>query len=118
MRFMGRHFWPFLVDSHSRPGAMYISGDPVLHAFFIVLRGLDQRNLFNGVQFYSCSTVSGLTPMTHVWRIQRAMRGWLRRRWEKRALAIMMAWHVRLGGASALVTLPCDVMRQNILLHV
>ena len=112
MTFMGRHFWPFLVDSHSRPGAVVILRDSVCNAFFVALRGPDQRNQFNAVQFYICPTVAGLTPITHVWRIQRAVRGWLR---ERRALATMMAWHVRLGEASALVTLPCDVMRQHIL---
>jgi hypothetical protein len=30
----------------------------------------------------------------------------------------MMAWHVRLGAASVMASLPSDVIRQDILVHL
>jgi hypothetical protein len=49
----------------------------------------------------------------YIWRIQRAMRRFLTltRKWEGRALAVMMALHSRLGGQSCLNHLPDDVLQ-------
>jgi len=119
MNSMGYHFWLYLVETASYPGIMSLYSDSKLHAYFMLLRAPPgQDDEICGVQFYIRATLSGLMPIVHVWRIQRAMRGWLRRRWEKRALATMMAWHVRLGDSSVMASLPSDVIRQDILVHL
>ena len=46
----------------------------------------------------------------HLWRLQRAVRAFLRRRMEQRALAVAMGVHARLGRSSAMADLPADVL--------
>ncbi len=50
-------------------------------------------------------------PLVHVRRIQKATRGYLRRKFEERALSLMMALHPRLGGGNVLTSLPVDIFR-------
>ena len=52
-----------------------------------------------------------ITPVVHVWRIQRAIRRFLKRRFEQRALALCMCYHARLGsGAGTMTCLPPDIL--------
>jgi hypothetical protein len=53
----------------------------------------------------------GVTPIVHLWRIQRAVRNFLARRYQARTLALMMGLHERLGDLSLISTLPEDVLR-------
>lgn len=53
--------------------------------------------------------------VVHVRRAQRAIRRYLRRKWEERALAVMMASHARLGAGSALEGLQADVLAMILL---
>ena len=69
----------------------------------------------HGWSFPVTAFLNGGTPIVHVWRMQRAVRRWLRRKWEERALAVMMVSHVRLGALSDLALLPSDVIHQNVL---
>lgn len=52
----------------------------------------------------------GVVLTVHVRRVQRAIRSFLRRKWEERAVAVMMASHKRLGLGSALGSLHSDVL--------
>ena len=57
-----------------------------------------------------CQTIGGITPVVHVWRIQRAVRRFLQSRFEQRTQALAMCFHERLGSASALACLTPDVL--------
>ena len=52
-------------------------------------------------------TVKGRLLIVHVWRLQRIFR---RKRFERRALSVMMAAHPRLGKESLLAGLPTDLL--------
>ena len=65
-----------------------------------------------GMMVPMLSTVGEITPIVHVWRIQRAARRYIRRRLEERALAVAMSAHQRLGADSGLLAeIPCDIFR-------
>ena len=52
----------------------------------------------------------GMSFVTHMRRIQRCVKRFLVRRWEKRALAVMMSSHARLGSrAGGMEELPTDI---------
>ena len=55
-------------------------------------------------------TITGVYPAIHVWRIQRAIRRFLRWRFEWRALATVMGLHARLGQECVFACLPADVL--------
>ena len=55
-------------------------------------------------------TWKGVFPVVYVWRIQRAVKGFLRRRHEERALALAMCWHARLGAGSIMACLGEDIL--------
>lgn len=113
----GHHFWEAVVKCQ-----------PILHAARSVYMCRHYRlyYLTLSVMFsFGSLAANGLrtgssTPMTSwdhrrirltvwVWRIQRAMRAFLRRKWEARALAVAMGWHARLGGT--LAVLPVELAR-------
>jgi hypothetical protein len=56
------------------------------------------------------SMVDGLTLITRVRRIQRAVRAFLWHRRVQRRRAVMMALHPRLGNQSGLACLPFDML--------
>ena len=59
-------------------------------------------------------TVGAITPVVHVWRIQRAVRRFLQTRFEQqRTLALAMCYHKRLGSESAIACLPEDILLQG-----
>ena len=61
-------------------------------------------------------TLRGIYLAIHIWRIQRAMRRFLRWKFEQRALALAMGQHARLGGQlCAYACLPADLLRHVIL---
>ena len=50
-------------------------------------------------------------PVTLIWRAQRAVKRFLKRRFEQRALALCMSHHTRLGsGACTMACLPPDIL--------
>ena len=56
-------------------------------------------------------TIGAITPVVHVWRIQRAVRRFLKLRLEQKAFAVTMCYHKRLGsGSCAIACLPPDVL--------
>lgn len=66
---------------------------------------------------YFCVKRDLQTPpvVVHVWRIQRAIRGYLERRRRPRRLAVLMGLHSRLGRECLLARVPVDVVEMNIL---
>lgn len=52
--------------------------------------------------------------VVHVWRIQRAIRGYLERRRRGRLLAVLMGLHSRLGSECLLACVPVDIVEMNI----
>jgi len=58
----------------------------------------------------------GVSLVVHVRRAQRAIKRFLRRKWEGRVLAVMMATHARLGAGSVLERLHPDVLAAILLL--
>lgn len=55
--------------------------------------------------------INGKQPMVFVRRIQRAIRAFLRHKWQEKALALMMGCHPRLGGESAVPLFTEDSLR-------
>ena len=55
-------------------------------------------------------TIQGVFPAVRVWRVQRAIRCFLRWRYEQRALAMAMGLHARLGQGCVFACLPSDVL--------
>jgi hypothetical protein len=63
--------------------------------------------------FIACcvSIIQNIYPVIHVWRIQRVVRLFLRKKYEQRALALAMGQHARLGGElCAYACLPADLL--------
>jgi len=55
--------------------------------------------------------LQNIYPAIHVWRVQRAVRLFLRKQYEQRALALAMGQHARLGGElCAYACLPADLL--------
>ena len=99
---LGRHFWEiFVYGQESQPK---VKAMPEYRNYVV---SVWMQHM--GMAFIIDATVlSGVRPMVYVWRIQRAAR---RKRREERALAVMMAWHPRLGQASPLLlSLPYDLL--------
>ena len=53
------------------------------------------------------TTIDGVRPMVHVWRIQRAIRNFL---WRRRGIALVMGLHDRLGARSQLMVLNSELL--------
>lgn len=67
----------------------------------------------NGLEgrFYLGPRFNVVFPMFFIWKIQRAMRRFLRKRFEERAVAVMMCLHSRLGQVSELACLHEDTLQ-------
>lgn len=107
---MGRHFWDLFI--HLPPGTeRHISPHPLHTAYQIrLIAGEDGMSIIFEPHLPSPTlSIRRVMPMIFVWRIQRAIRSFLRRRWE--ALAMMMALHPRLGLHSPLAGVPGEVLK-------
>ena len=114
----GRHFWNMLVLN--RGDGTQITTLPWArhHATYLAINMRFQDET-GGMLVPMLSTVGEIAPIVHVWRIQRAARRYIRRRFEARALAVAMAAHPRLGAGlpcllgelpCLLGELPCDIL--------
>jgi hypothetical protein len=112
LKSVGRHFWAMLlrsdIDNFGRESKYN------MYLLFMRYRP-PAPEPSHGWAFPITAFLNGATPIVHLWRIQRAVRRWLTRRWEGRSLALMMSSDLRLGGASGLALLPPDLVRQHIL---
>ena len=106
----GKHFWETIVLKRgydTRIGALPWPKHGVIYLSIIVQLPGETPSMMVPM----LSTVGGITPIVHVWRIQRAARRYIRRRFEERALAAAMATHPRLGAKSGMLwEIPCDVL--------
>lgn len=106
----GGHFWHAVVNIPSSFSGLVVAPDKVLLLYHLILDFEVEDG--RGVAYCRIPHVlRGATPMVHLWRIQRAVRKFLARRFQTRALALMMAFHDRLGVDSLLNTLPEDLLR-------
>ena len=111
----GRHFWATLLRSDvDNFGPCFHVIMPNVYLLFMTYRP-PAPEPSHGWSFPVTAFLNGGTPIVHVWRIQRAVRQWLRRKWEERALAVMMVSHARLGALSGLALVPSDVIHRNVL---
>ena len=103
----GRHMWESFIHNPAGVSQRYLYSSSSRFDYrgvsFYMLAG-------TGVSFYFLSTMNGLLPSVHIRRIQRAMRTFLQRKYEQRALATTMGLHGRLGDTSCLSRLPEDVL--------
>ncbi len=105
MEYTGREFWEEFV--HDQGGGRYPKR---IHVWpsrnrdnlvaLAIIRGGDAAVMLK-------PTIKGVLPLVYVWRIQRLFR---RKLFERRALAVMMGTHWRLGERSPLACLPVDVV--------
>ncbi len=120
----GQHFWDCLVRLLAVVGVVKTRGScNTCYISCVIPRELDpnEREIWAGVDFLSFSgwpwlgTDHGgmfLSPIVLIWRIQRAVRQFLKRNFEKRALAWMMGSHARLScGTAGTADIPADISR-------
>ena len=102
----GRHMWEMFI--HNPAGVsqrrVYLLGRFGLYSVkFILISG-------TGISLFCTSTIHGLLPSVHIRRIQRAIRAFLRLKFEQRALAMAMGLHERLGERAGVSGLPVDIV--------
>lgn len=117
----GQHFWDCLVRLSPAIGmvnttkefkACYVSFTTVL------IQDTSRKAAWGGVDFLHIGIwpwmgVDGIvSPIVLVWRIQRAVRRFLKRRFEERALAWMMGSLTRLCGTAGMADIPEDISRR------
>lgn len=106
----GGHFWHAVISTPSRFSNMTVASDKILRVYHLIL-DFDMDG-GRGVAYSRIPhTLRAATPIVHLWRIQRAVRRFLADRFQRRALALMMAFHARLGAGSLLAALPEDLIR-------
>ena len=110
---LGRHFWEMVV--HNSPGlcSRTLYPDRLYHVQSLCFKL--NAPVRGGAAVPMQWNIAGVSLVVHMWRIQRAVRAHLRRRWEKRALAVAMAAHHRLGQDSLLAAYPTELLRALLL---
>lgn len=114
---IGRHSLSMLVQALSTSFS-YMLADGVINRLYLSFRYSTTRSNAGGLVVeipsrFTCGVDylhGGVIILVHVRRVQRAARQYLRRKWEERALAVMMATHARLGLGSSLESLHSDVL--------
>ncbi len=113
---MGAHYWHWLV--HKPPGvlAVVVFNNPSYQNYTIVMVLEADFHSFSGnsrsIMMNADTRINGISTSVLVWRIQRAMRRFLARRFEERCLAVLMVSHERLGASSPWGSMPTDVWRE------
>ncbi len=112
---LGRHLWKAIVSPPAgiQGRRVYLWRGESLYYLCISISAGNRLGVFTSVH----STVWCVAPLVLVWRIQRAMRAFLRRRRESRALAVCMGQHRRLGHCSPFALLDEDALR-CVLVHI
>jgi hypothetical protein len=115
----GQHFWEAVVHAPSFPTmsrSLYTGGlTREYHLCLAVTSGITPTTPY-GVRSGLSTTIDRFVPdfpaslTVYVWRIQRAMRAFLRRRRVARAVAVAMGWHERLGSVALLAGLPTELV--------
>ena len=102
----GRHTWEVFISNAAGVSRRYVYCWTHYHLYgaFLQLQG------GLGVSFAFTPTVNDMLPSVSVRRIHGVMRRFLRRKWEGRALAVMMGLHGRLGSGSCVAEVPADML--------
>ena len=103
---VGKHLWEVFIHNPIGFSKRYVYSWPGHRVYYASLCIIDGT----GVSIPIEPTISGIAPSVHIRRIQRAMRCFLRRGFEERALALMMGLHRRLGAGGCLSEMPADVL--------
>jgi hypothetical protein len=109
----GKHFWDTVICNRDKAAVLAVFPLPRhgIHYISIWLRGDAGEGCVTMPM-----TVDGVSPLVQVRRIQRAARGYIRRR---RALAAAMATHPRLGERSGMLSdMPDDVLMMMMMMKV
>ena len=104
---IGKHFWEmFITNSAStcRRNVLPYRPDSVYYAFMHIVTSGDRMSF----------PVERISTAVHIWRIQRAMRSFLKRRLQIRRLAIVMGLHPRLGNQCSMACLPAEVLQKTL----
>lgn len=110
---MGAHYWHWLV--HKPPGVRSVVAFPNPgHQNYTIISVLDSdlhsaSNNFRVISMNADTRIHGVSTSVLVWRIQRAIRQFLVRRFEERSLSVLMVSHERLGERSLWKNTPTDV---------
>jgi hypothetical protein len=99
---VGKHLWGRLICNDAQPHTQRYFMNNQLYVGFNMGEGMCRCLKMD-------TTIAGVTPVVHVWRIQRAIRRTVQQRAEERALALSMGLHARLGSHSQMAELPADV---------
>lgn len=115
-RMLGQHMMERIVHAPQNSCTRSIFIDHDEHAMFLSIRVQSralERDLMIGLHLpvYPRQSEGTASFAVHIWRIQRAIRAYLHRKNEARALAVSMGWHERLGRNSFFAGIPEDVMR-------
>lgn len=103
---VGRHLWQLIVYDPINVSKRVIHSWPARCLYRLTLRTATGT----GITALLSPTVNGVFPFIHIRRIQRAIRRYLQRNWEMRAISVAMAWHPRLGADSCLAAIPIDLI--------
>ena len=110
----GRHLLETIVHAPRGFSTRGIFTDVANHEMFLSIKvgtanGVGSRvGMF--IPIYSTRKNGTANFAVHIWRIQRAIRNHLRRKYEARALAVCMGWHERLGKHSCFADVPAELM--------
>ena len=110
---MGAHYWHWLV--HKPPGVRSVVLLPNrLYQNYTIVMILDPdlhsiSGTFRSLMMNADTRIGGVSTSVLVWRIQRAIRQFLRRKMERKLLTLAMVSHARLGIGSPWINLPTDL---------
>jgi hypothetical protein len=97
----GRHLLESIVHAPQYFSTRVIFTDAANHEMFLSIKAATANGFGSRVgmfiPIYSTRRNDTANFAVHIWRIQRAVRNHLRRKYEARALAVCMGWHERLG---------------------
>ncbi len=104
---LGKHGWHAIIrgSAHALRRHVWYKGMGYLNIHY------RWRNNDQWVSFLVDPFLRGCVPTVYIRRIQRAIRAFLRVKWETRALCVAMGTHARLGSGSMLGGLDSDLLR-------
>ena len=103
---VGKHLWHLIVYNPINVSKRLVQLWPARSLYRLSLR----TTTGTGITALLSPTVNGVFTFIHIRRIQRAIRRYLQRNFETRAIPVAMALHPRLGAASCLSAVPVDLV--------
>lgn len=106
---MGGHFWHWLVHRPLGIVSVTVLPNRTYQNYTFVIMLAPHTHSYRSILMNADTRICGVSMIVLVWRIQRAMRQFLRRRLEGKFLAVAMVSHARLGAGSLWADTPGDV---------